>query len=171
MVGTERMRLVTLLEGEPRHLYEGVYCARGQAEYLIKQTDGEGRGEIVYLAKDTVALVRAWLRQAGIADGRLFRSVRKGGGIGERLDPSQVPRIFKEMARRAGLPDERVEGLSGHSTRVGAAQDMIATDIELPAVLQAGRWKSAAMVNRYGERLLARKSGATQLARLQGRGA
>ena len=40
--------------------------------------------------------------------------------------------------------------LSGHSTRVGAAQDMIACGIELPAILQVGRWKSTAMVNRYG---------------------
>ena len=32
-----------------------------------------------------------------------------------------------------------------------------------------GRWKTTAMVNRYGERLLARRSGAVQLARLQHR--
>ena len=32
---------------------------------------------------------------------------------------------------------------------------MVAAGIELPAILQAGRWKSTAMVNRYGERLLA----------------
>ena len=126
---------------------------RGDATLLVRRskTDGAGRGESVYLAPDTVALVRAWRDRAGIADGRLFRSVHKGGSIGERLDPSQVPRIFKEMARRAGLPAELVDGLSGHSTRVGAAQDMIAAGVELPAILQAGRWKSAAMVNRYGE--------------------
>ena len=149
-------------------LLEGI---RGDATLLVRRskTDGEGRGDIVFLAKDTVALVRAWLQRAGVTGGRLFRSVRKGGRIGERLDPSQVPRIFKEMARRADLPDELVDGLSGHSTRVGAAQDMIAAGIELPAILQAGRWKSPAMVNRYGERLLAHKSGAAQLARLQGR--
>ena len=146
---------------------------RGDATLLVRRskTDGAGRGKSVCLAPDTVALVRAWRDRAGIADGRLFRSVHKGGSIGERLDPSQVPRIFKEMARRAGLPAELVDGLSGHSTRVGAAQDMIAAGIELPAILQAGRWKSAAMVNRYGEQLLARKSGAAQLARLQRRGA
>ena len=114
-------------------------------------------------------LVRAWLARCGIADGRLFRSVGKGGKLGERLDPSQVPRIFKAMADRAGLPETVVEGLSGHSARVGAAQDMIAAGIELPAILQAGRWKSTAMVNRYGDRLLARRSGAAQLARLQHR--
>ena len=50
-----------------------------------------------------------------------------------------------------------------------AAQDMITTGIELPAILHAGRWKSTAMVNRYGERLLARRSGAAQLARMQQR--
>ena len=125
--------------------------------------------EIVYLARDSVALVRAWLARSAITDGRLFRSVAKSGRLGEGLDPSQVPRIFKAMAERAGLPETVVQGLSGHSARVGAAQDMIAAGIELPAILQAGRWKSTAMVNRYGERLLARRSGAAQLARLQDR--
>ena len=73
------------------------------------------------------------------------------------------------MARRADLTAAVVQGLSGHSARVGAAQDMIAAGIELPAILQAGRWKSTAMVNRYGERLLARRSGTAQLAKLQRR--
>ena len=62
-----------------------------------------------------------------------------------------------------------VECLSAHSTRVGAAQDMIAYGIELPAILHSGRWKSTAMVNRYGERLLAQRSAAAQLARMQSR--
>ena len=66
-----------------------------------------------------------------------------------------------------GQPDQVVEGLAGHSARVGAAQHMIAAGIELPAILQAGRWKSASMVNRYGERLLARRSTAAKLAREQ----
>lgn len=53
--------------------------------------------------------------------------------------------------------------------RVGAAQDMIAAGIELPAIMRAGRWKTTTMVSRYGERLLARRNGAAQLARRQGR--
>ena len=89
--------------------------------------------------------------------------------IGEKLDASQVPRIYKRMARRAGLPDDIADTLAGHSTRVGAVQDMIASGIELPAILQSGRWKSARMVQRYGERLLARRSGAAQLAERQRR--
>ncbi len=144
----------------------------GDGSLLVRRskTDGEGRGEIVWVARDTVRLVRAWLGRAGMSDGMLFRSVDKGGRIGARLHPCQVPRIFKAMAREAGLPETVVAGLSGHSTRVGAAQDMVAAGIELPAILHAGRWTSTAMVNRYGERLLARRSGAAQLARMQGRG-
>ena len=112
---------------------------------------------------------RAWLDPAGICDGNLSCPVGKGGRVGERLHPCQVPRIFKAMARAAGLPEAVVEGLSGHSTRVGAAQDMVAAGLELPAILQAGRWKSTSMVNRYGQRLLAQRGAAAQLARLQDR--
>ena len=144
---------------------------QGDGSVLVRRskTDGEGRGEIAWVAPDTVRLVYAWLDRAGIGEGRLFRSVGKSGRIGERLHPCQVPRIFKAMAREAGLPETVAGGLSGHSARVGAAQDMVAAGIELPAILHAGRWKSTAMVNRYGERLLARRSGAAQLARMQQR--
>ena len=144
---------------------------RGAGTLLVPRgkTDPGGRSATVYVARDTMAIVADWLRRAGLADGRLFRSIRKGGTPGQRLHPSQVPRIFKAMARAAGLGEDVVRALSGHSARVGAAQDMIAAGIELPAILQAGRWKSAAMVTRYGERLLPRRGAAAQLARLQGR--
>ena len=143
----------------------------GGATLLVRwsKTDPEGHGAVAYLARDTMGLVRDWLARSGVADGALFRSVAKGGRLGAGLHASQVPRIFKAMARRAGLPADVSDALSGHSARVGAAQDMVAAGIELPAILQAGRWKTTAMVNRYSERLLANRSGAAQLARLQGR--
>ena len=142
----------------------------GAATVLVRngKTDAEGRGAQLYLARDSMAMVAEWLARSGVGDGRLFRSLRRGE-LGEALDPSQIPRIYKAMARRAGLEAEVVDRLSGHSTRVGAAQDMIACGIELPAILQAGRWKNTAMANRYGERLLAQRSGAAQLARIQSR--
>ena len=146
--------------------------AQGAATLLVRRgkTDPDGRSARVYIARDSAEILAEWLRRTGVADGRLFRSLGKGGALGERLHPSQIPRIFKAMARAAGLPAEVVDALSGHSARVGAAQDMIAAGIELPAILQAGRWKTMAMVSRYGERLLPGRSGAAQLARLQRRG-
>lgn len=133
------------------------------------KTDNGARCDTVYLAHDTTVLVTEWLRRGGIADGRLFRSVSQNGRVGRSLDPSQVPRIYKAMARTAGLAEDAVRAISGHSPRVGATQDMIAAGVELPAIMNAGRWKTPAMVSRYGERLLPGRSGAAQLARLQRR--
>ena len=143
----------------------------GTATLLVRagKTDPDGRGAMLYLARDTVQLVTTWLDRGGVGEGRLFRAVRKDGTVRQRLGPSQVPRIYKRMARHAGLPDDIVDALSGHSTRVGPVQDMIASGIALPAILQSGRWKSTRMVHRYGERLLARRSGAAQLAERQQR--
>ena len=145
--------------------------AQGSASLFVRRAknDPEGSGTTLYLHRDTVALVREWLVASGISSGRLFRSVRKGGALGDGLDPSQVPRIYRAMARRAGLSARVVRRISGHSPRVGAAQDMIASGIGIPAIMQAGRWKSASMVQRYGERLLAQRNAAAQLARLQKR--
>ena len=142
----------------------------GAATVLVRRgkTDPEGWGAQVYLARDSVALVREWLERSGVSEGKVFRSLCRGE-VGEGLGAGEVARIFKRMARRADLPAEVVECISGHSTRVGAAQDMVAGGISIPAILHAGRWKTTTMVNRYGERLLARRSGAAQLARLQHR--
>lgn len=143
----------------------------GSATLLVRtsKTDPEGKGAVLFLARDTVSLVNAWLARSGVTEGRLVRSVRKDETVGRTLDPSQVPRIYKTMALHAGVPAAAVVSLAGHSTRVGPVQDMIACGIELPAILQAGRWKSPNMVQRYGERLLARRSGAAQLAKRQRR--
>ena len=115
----------------------------GAATVLVRRSkaDPEGRGATVYLARDSVALVREWRERSGVSHGRLFRSLARGA-VGEGLDASQVPRIFKAMAERAGLPVEVVQGISGHSTRVGAAQDMVAGGIGMAAILHAGRWKT-----------------------------
>ena len=143
----------------------------GSATVLLRagKTDAEGRGTALFLARDTVQLVNAWRQRGRLGDGRLFRGIGGQGRLHKKLDASQVPRIYKQMARRAGLPEDIVEALGGHSTRVGAVQDMIACGIELPAILQSGRWKTTRMVQRYGERLLAKRSGAAQLAERQRR--
>ncbi|MYG48301.1 MAG: tyrosine-type recombinase/integrase [Gemmatimonadales bacterium] len=143
----------------------------GSASLLVRRAknDPEGGGAVLYLHSDSVRLLKEWLAASGVSAGPLFRVVRKGGTLRGALHPGQVPRIYKAMARRAGLAAEVVRRLSGHSPRVGAAQDMIASGIELPAIMQAGRWRSVRMVQRYGERLLAKHNGAAQLARLQKR--
>ncbi len=77
----------------------------------------------------------------------------------------EVPRIFRKLAVAAELKPGRPH--SGHLTRIGAAQDMLAAGLELREVMQAGSWKSVVMVARYGERLPARRGAAPKLAVLQ----
>ena len=141
----------------------------GAAIVLVRRSkaDPEGRGAGLPRARQRQARARV-ARTKRCARGQVFRSLSRGV-VGEGLEAGQVSRIFKRMAREADPPAEVVERISGHSTRVGAAQDMVAGGIGMAAILHAGRWKTTAMVNRYCERLLARRSGAAQLARLQHR--
>ena len=63
----------------------------------------------------------------------------------------------------AGIPSAVVAKLSGHSMRVGAAQDMAAAGIDLGAIMHAGGWKTPEMVMRYIEHMDVQKSGMARL--------
>ena len=64
------------------------------------------------------------------------------------LSASQIGRRVNAAAKAAGLG----EGFTGHSGRVGMAQDLAKSGVELPALMTAGRWKSSKMPARYTER-------------------
>jgi hypothetical protein len=57
--------------------------------------------------------------------------------------------------------------VSGHSIRVGATQDLLALNIDLGSVMQAGLWKSNRMSMRYGEQVMATRGGIARAAQLQ----
>ena len=75
--------------------------------------------------------------------------------MGGRLHEDSVSDILKRVAARVGMPAKQVRHVSGHSIRVGATQDLLALNIDLASVMQAGRRKSARMPMRYGEEVLA----------------
>ncbi|ACL62915.1 tyrosine-type recombinase/integrase [Methylobacterium nodulans] len=142
----------------------------GSGTILVRRTktDQEGEGAVKYLAPDTVGHVSAWLEAAGLTSGPLFRPVTKGGRVGAAaLGDAEVYRLYREIALAAGVKLARPP--SGHSTRVGATQDMFAAGFELLEVMQAGSWKTPAMPARYGERLRAQRGAARKLATLQNR--
>jgi len=143
----------------------------GLATLLLRKskTDQEGEGAPVLIATDTLEYLQAWIESSAITEGALFRSIKKSGTIQARLTDQSVRLILKDRARHSGLPASIVEKLSGHSPRVGLAQDMTASGLDLPAIMQAGRWKSPQMVSRYTEHLQARKGGAAKLFALQHR--
>lgn len=128
------------------------------------KTDQEGEGAQALIAPDTLAYLQAWIETAAITEGAIFRSIKKGDRLQpDRLTGQSVRLILKSRATSSGLPLSIVEKISGHSPRVGLAQDMAASGVDLPAIMQAGRWKTAQMVSLYTEHLQARKGGAAKL--------
>lgn len=130
------------------------FAADGSATVLIRRskTDQAGQGEVRWLSPRAVTYLRQWLAAVALTEGAIFRAVNKAGKAGEALAASEVSRILKRLAERAGLDPAAI---SGHSCRVGMAQDLVASGAELPAVMQAGRWKSPTMPARYAEGMLA----------------
>ena len=67
------------------------------------------------------------------------------------------------MADAAGLDQVVITQLSGHSMRVGAAQDMMASGIGILPVMQAGGWRSMNIVGRYVQEANVTQNGIAQL--------
>lgn len=134
------------------------------------KTDAEGQGRVAYLSRETVRWLKVWLEHAQITEGALFRRLIGRDRIGGTLNAGSVALIFKRVAQWIGMPARFVDQVSGHSTRVGAAQDLAELDIDLAAITQAGGWKSTRMPLKYAEKVNAARSGMARAAEKAGRG-
>ena len=78
--------------------------------------------------------------------------IDRGGRISRSsLNSGQINRIYKRIAGDAGLDELVIEGISGHSMRVGAAQDLLNSGASMPIIMQRGRWSKTDTVMRYLE--------------------
>ena len=124
------------------------------------KTDQEGAGAVLYLGAPTLQRVRAWLTQAGIQDGPVFRSVRKGGHtVGLALTARSVSRIIQRIAG----PLDVTGRVSSHSFRVGSTQSLVERGATLTETQLAGRWKSARMPAHYARGQLAGRGAMARL--------
>jgi integrase len=128
------------------------------------------KGRAAYLSRETVKSLKIWLEQSKITEGAVFRRLVGRAQVGGPLNPGSIAPIFKRVARWIGMPERFVGRVSGHSTRVGATQDLAALDIDLAAITQAGGgWKSTRMPLQYAERMNAARSGMARAAERAGR--
>jgi integrase/recombinase XerD len=124
----------------------------GGARILVRRSKADpfAKGEYVYLSDTGLADVRRWLKAGDVLDGPILRPVHFNHYIGLKgFDNGNITTRLRLLARRAGLSDEEMKGLGGHSLRVGAAHDLAVQGRSLAQIMRAGRWRSIESVALY----------------------
>uniref|UniRef100_UPI0040483C9B site-specific integrase n=1 Tax=Limnohabitans sp. TaxID=1907725 RepID=UPI0040483C9B len=124
------------------------------ASILLRKskTDQHGCGKWIHLTSESTQALHQWLSAAKINEGLIFRGVKPSGAITDGLCESRISRIYKARARKAGLSEIVVKSISGHSMRVGGAQDLLNIGASLPQIMVKGGWAKTDTVIRYVER-------------------
>ena len=117
------------------------------------KTDQGGDGRWITLSEKTYLAIREWLEASGISSGYLFRGITKYDTPTLQLEGAQINRIYKRLANMVGLNHQLVKNISGHSLRIGSAQDLAASGTSMPTIMIRGRWSKIDTVMRYIENL------------------
>jgi hypothetical protein len=126
------------------------------------KTDQDGTGAELYVSPITMKLLDYW-KNVSTNQGKIFRGIYSNGTMADNLSTKGVERCFKRIASRLDLPSHL---FAGHSTRVGAAQEMAARDIPMYKIMLSGRWKEVKTLTGYMKRINAKKSGTADLNKL-----
>jgi site-specific recombinase XerD len=142
---------------------------RGTTSLLIRRskTDQVGDGAKAFVSQETFGLIGIWLNEARITHGPIFRAVGPRDEISnDALSTAAIRATIKRATLKIGV---NPAGFSGHSTRVGAAQDLLAAGASLEQLKQAGRWKDFRMPTLYTQNIAVDRSAMAALAATQGR--
>lgn len=116
------------------------------------KTDQDSTGKWLHLSQRAYQALMDWMKELPKEQEYLMVGIDRGGQISRsNLGPGQVNRIYKRIARNAGLDELVIQGISGHSMRVGAAQDLLSRGASMPIIMQRGRWSKTDTVMRYLE--------------------
>jgi site-specific recombinase XerD len=126
-------------------------CTQMKVRLRKSKTDQELQGRWIFLTQRSTDALSLWLSQAKLKDGFLFRGINNAIDITQELKSSQINRIYKRLAKDANLPKEIIDHISGHSMRVGAAQDLLRSGASMPMIMNKGRWSKTDTVMRYLE--------------------
>jgi site-specific recombinase XerD len=112
------------------------------------KTDPEGCGRPLYLSKEAQIAIYEWIKKANIKSGKLFRAIYGGNKIKENLNLGQINRIYKKYAKLINVDFKLI---SGHSLRIGSAQDLLVSGNNFSVIMNRGRWSKIDTVMRYVE--------------------
>lgn len=115
------------------------------------KTDPHTTGRRLYLSGDAQIALHNWMNTSHIKSGKLFRSISTTGKLKLNLNASQINRIYKRLAANSFIDFNVIKDISGHSMRIGAAQDLMSSGASLPMLMNRGRWSKIDTVMRYTE--------------------
>ena len=132
---------------------EDIQIKNNAASILLRKskTDQDRQGKWLSINLRTLRAIMAWINSAKIQSGYILRGVRKDNVVSDQIEPGQISRILKRLSKKAGLNEAQIKKISGHSIRVGAAQDLLLSGASLPMIMAKGRWTKTDTVMRYIE--------------------
>jgi integrase/recombinase XerD len=114
------------------------------------KTDQYGRGRLVFGSERSAKLLKNWLRQKPKEIQLVFCPVNHGRCLDRAICDRQVNEIIKQgLVRVKRYPRPSDLEVSGHSLRVGAAQDLLIKGHDMAAIMRAGGWSEPSTVARY----------------------
>ena len=114
------------------------------------KTDQYGRGRLVFGSERSAKLLRGWFRKKPKEIEAVFCAINHGQCMNRPICDRNVNEIIKKSVvkvKRCERPSDLE--VSGHSLRVGAAQDLLIKGYDLAAIMRAGGWSNAETVSRY----------------------
>ena len=128
------------------------FTTDGTLKGMIRKskTDQYGKGRLVFGSERSAKLVRKWLRLKPTEIQPVFCAINHG----RCEDRAICDRNVNEIIKRSVVKVKRCERpsdleVSGHSLRVGAAQDLLIRGYDLAAIMRAGGWSDPSTVSRY----------------------
>jgi site-specific recombinase XerD len=115
------------------------------------KTDQDSTGKWLHLSPRAHRALIAWMKHLPENQGMLFCGLNRSFDLSLNIGAGQINRIYKRIARKAGLDESEIKRISGHSMRVGAAQDLLNSGASMPIIMQRGRWSKTDTVMRYVE--------------------
>ena len=114
------------------------------------KTDQYGKGRLVFGSGRSAKLVRKWLRLKPQEIQPVFCAINHR----KCEDRAICDRNVNDIIKRSVVKVKRCERpsdleVSGHSLRVGAAQDLLIKGYDLAAIMRAGGWSDPSTVSRY----------------------
>ena len=115
------------------------------------KTDPHGVGKNLYISNEAQKALKDWIDKSRISSGKVFRAITVTGKIKDSLNSSHIGRIYKKIAQLSMVDQSIIKNISGHSMRVGAAQDLMLSKASFPIIMDRGRWSKIDTVMRYIE--------------------